>query len=80
MAVLLSSLKAPIVESSPLLTSVLVSNDGVNYQYGIMPGILMTMVGVAMLVWFIKFPQDPEAEKSSTQTVPAKPSQPVVSG
>ena len=80
MAVLLSSLKAPIVESSPLLTSVLVSNDGVNYQYGIMPGILMTMVGVAMLVWFIKFPQDPEAEKSSAQTVPAKPSQPVVSG
>ena len=80
MAVLLSTLKAPIVEASPLLTNVLVSSDGVNYQYGIVPGVLMTTVGIAMMVWFIKFPQGSKTETTASQPIVTKPTQTVISG
>lgn len=54
LAVLLSSVDTAVVENSAILRQLLFSTDGQSYQYGILPGILMSMVGVALVVWFIR--------------------------
>jgi sodium transport system permease protein len=54
LAVLLSSADAVVVENSPILGPLLFSADGQSYQYAIVPGILMSVVGVLLVVWFIR--------------------------
>lgn len=53
-AVLLSSANSTVVESSTILSRVLWTGDGQNYQYGIVPGILMTAIGVLLVIWFLR--------------------------
>ncbi len=59
LAVLLSKADASVVEHSPILARLLYSNDGQNFQYGIVPGILMSVVGVMLIVWFIRLDANP---------------------
>jgi sodium transport system permease protein len=54
MTVLLSSAKSSVVENSALLSRLLYSNDGQSYQYSIVAGILMSLIGVLLIVWFIR--------------------------
>ena len=56
LAVLLSGAKAQVIEPSPLLRHILVTENGVNYQYDCTAGLLMTALGVALLVWFCRLP------------------------
>jgi len=53
--VLLPRANASIVEGSPVLPWMLHSNDGTIWQYSILPGIAMTLVGVLLMVWFIRY-------------------------
>lgn len=66
LAVLLSKADAAAVGGSPLLQTVLYSTDGQHFQYSILPGILMTVVGVLMMVWFLKL--DPTETATSGQS------------
>jgi sodium transport system permease protein len=54
LAVLLSKADASVVEHSPFLGQLLYSSDGQNYQYGIVPGILMSIIGIMLIAWFIR--------------------------
>ena len=54
MTVLLSSAKSSVVEQSPVLSRLLYSTDGQSYQYAMVGGILMSIVGVMLIVWFIR--------------------------
>jgi sodium transport system permease protein len=54
MAVMLSQANARVIESSPILDSILTSSNGVNYQYALLPGLAMTVVGVLLLTWFLR--------------------------
>ncbi len=54
LAVLLSAADATVVENSPILGPLLFSADGQSYQYAIVPGILMSIIGVLLVVWFIR--------------------------
>ena len=56
LAVMLSLAKASVVETSPILSQILVTQDGVHYQYGIVPGIVMGMLGLSLMVWFLRLP------------------------
>lgn len=58
MAVLLSQANAKTIESSAVLETVLVSSNGINFQYAVIPGLLMTAMGVSLLVWFLRFNPD----------------------
>lgn len=59
LAVLLSKADATVVEHSPVLGQLLYSNDGQNYQYGVVPGILMSIIGVMLIIWFIRLDAKP---------------------
>jgi len=59
LAVLLSSAEASVVENSFVLDRVLHSSDGVNYQYAIAPGILMSIIGVLLIAWFLRLDSEP---------------------
>ncbi len=59
LAVLLSSAKGSVVENSAFLSQVLYTANGENYQYAIIPGILMSVVGVMLIVWFIRLDATP---------------------
>ena len=59
LAVLLSSAKATVVENSPVLSQVLYTANGENYQYAIIPGIIMSIVGVLLMVWFLRLDANP---------------------
>ena len=63
LAVLLSTAKSSVVNSSPILSKVLVTENGETYQYAVMPGILMGVVGIALLVWFVTLPSQTASEK-----------------
>ena len=54
MAVLLSKADSAVVETSPVLSLILFSNDGVNYQYSVIAGILMGVIGIALIAWFLR--------------------------
>ncbi len=56
LAVLLSQANPRVIENSPLLRQILFAEDGQHFQYGVVPGILMGVVGVALLVWFVRLP------------------------
>ena len=59
LAVLLSSAKGSVVENSAVLSQLLYTANGENYQYAIIPGILMSVVGVMLMVWFIRLDAKP---------------------
>ncbi len=61
LAVLLSSAESTVIENATILRTVLFTADGENYQYGILPGIAMTAIGIWLLVWIAKQPA-PERE------------------
>ncbi|MFK7767039.1 MAG: ABC transporter permease subunit/CPBP intramembrane protease [Mariniblastus sp.] len=54
LAVMLSKAEASVVEGSPILGKILFSDDGQLYQYGIFPGAMMSIVGVMLLLWFLR--------------------------
>ena len=58
--VLLPRVDAGVVDGSPLLPWILYSNDGVIWQYSVLPGIAMTLAGVLLMIWFIKNPASNE--------------------
>jgi len=63
LAVLLSKADATVVEQSPILSAILFSNDGVNYQYSVLAGILMGVVGITLIVWFLRLDtKSPESQ------------------
>lgn len=67
LAVMLSNAEARVVESSPWLSQILMTENGTTYQYGLPAGILMTVLGVLLLVWFVRLPaskagQQPRSE------------------
>ncbi len=65
LAVMLSKADATIVDGSPILGKLLYSTDGQHYQYGIMPGVLMTLVGVLLIVWFLRLDTPESAQTES---------------
>jgi len=67
LAVLLSSANSSVVGSSTILSRILYSSDGQNYQYGTLPGVLMTGIGIMLIFWFIRldWTSKTEAEESS---------------
>ena len=59
--VLLPRVDASVVDGSPVLPWILYTTDGTIWQYSILPGIVMTMFGVLLMIWFIKNPEkDPQ--------------------
>ena len=52
--VLLPRVDAATVEGSSLLPWILYTDGGTVWQYSIVPGIVMTLIGVLLLVWFLK--------------------------
>ena len=53
MTVLLSSAKAGVVEATSL-DLILTSTSGGMYQYSVLPGLFMTALGIALLVWMLR--------------------------
>ena len=53
MTVLLSSANARVVESTALKVF-LTSTDGRTYQYSVLPGLYMTVFGIALLIWMLR--------------------------
>ncbi len=67
MAVLLGHLNTGVVENSFLLRRVFDSVEGGGYQYNVSAGILMGLIGLALMVWFWELPK---MEKRQTTHVP----------
>lgn len=42
------------VDGSPVLPWILHTNDGTIWQYSVLPGIVMTLLGVLLVIWFLK--------------------------
>ena len=61
--VLISLMSASVYSESPLLRTVLTSSDGVAYQYSLVPGILMSVLGVLLLVWMFNGNQLPSKQE-----------------
>ena len=59
LAVLLSSAKGHVIENSFMLKQLLHTTNGQSYQYSIVPGILMTIVGVGLMAWFFRLDANP---------------------
>ena len=59
LAVLLSSAKSSVIGNSFVLSQVLHTDNGESYQYAIVPGILMSVIGVLLIVWFIRLDANP---------------------
>lgn len=68
--VLLPRVDAAAVDGSPVLPWILYTNDGTIWQYSILPGIVMTLFGVLLMVWFIKNPgRQPRQERQELDPV-----------
>ena len=65
--VLLPRVDATTIDGSPVLPWVLFSNDGAVWQYSVLPGIVMTLLGVLLLVWFVKNGNSSSLEESHQQ-------------
>jgi len=59
-SILLPRVDGAIVEGSPVLPWLLHTNDGTIWQYSILPGIGMSLMGALLMLWFIKYagPED----------------------
>ena len=64
---MLPRVDAGIVEGSPALPWILYSKDGAIWQYSVLPGIAMTLVGVLLMTWFIKNPAKLNEQQSNEQ-------------
>ena len=71
LAVLLSKADASVVDNSHLLGMLLFTNDGVNYQYSVFAGILMGVVGIALIVWFLRLDSKSEANNEGQSRIRA---------
>jgi sodium transport system permease protein len=60
LAVLLSQADSSVIQPSPFLSRILYSSDGLSYQYGLIPGALMTIAGVGLTIWFLRMKSNPE--------------------
>jgi len=58
LAVLMSSAKPVIVEHSPILQMFLFSENGSTYQYAIIPGVAMAIIGGLLIVWFLRLKEE----------------------
>ena len=63
-SVLMSMVDAGTMQQYPLLGAFLEPTEAGVYQYGILPGILMAVVGVLILIWFWKagVEEDPRSQ------------------
>lgn len=68
LAILVSQANTQFVESSPLLQQILVSENGTAYQYSFPAGLIMTVLGVGLIVWFLRLPRN-EVTTASHQFV-----------
>lgn len=55
LTVMLGIAPADTIKGSHLLSQILYTNDGVTYQYGLVPGIVMSLIGLALIAWFLRF-------------------------
>ena len=62
--VLLPKVDGMIVEGSPVLPWVLYSNDGTIWQYSIVPGVAMTLCGVLLMTWFVRYAKSPTEDSA----------------
>ncbi len=69
LAVLLTRAEASVIDHSPLLSRLLYSSDGASYQYSILPGILMSVVGVMLIVWFVRLDAAPLNRSSANSWI-----------
>ena len=67
LTVMLGMVPAETITSSHLLSQILYTNDGVTFQYGIVPGIVMSIIGLALIAWFLRFDHSTAAARSSRQ-------------
>ena len=72
--VLLPRIDAATVDGSPVLPWILYTNDGIIWQYSIVPGIAMSLLAALLLMWFIKQPApEPELQLPQETTPVLKP-------
>lgn len=69
LAVLLSSANQTVVQQSSILRQVLYSSDGQSYQYAVLPGILMSIIGVALIVWFVRLTPNTKSAGTDNPTL-----------
>lgn len=74
--VLLPRIDTSTVDGSPVLPWILYTTDGSIWQYSILPGIVMTVFGVLLMIWFIK---NPEQERQSPRHTNSPALQPAMS-
>jgi sodium transport system permease protein len=77
LSVILSRTRTATVEASPILKQLLYSSDGTSYQYSLLTGILLSLIGVALIVWFLKLetnkePSPPDGLLDLSLAVPKK--------
>jgi len=58
---------AETIKSSHFLSQILHTNDGVHFQYGIVPGIIMSVIGLALIAWFLGFDHSTAATGNARQ-------------
>ena len=67
LTVMLGIVPPETINASPLLSQILYTNDGVTFQYGVVPGIVMSVIGIALIVWFLRFDHSTGAVRESRQ-------------
>ena len=67
LSVLLSQANASVIEPSPILSAILVSTDGIHYQYSVVAGVVMTCLGLLVLGWFLRL-TDWRVEESASES------------
>ncbi len=55
------------IHASPLLSQILYTNDGATFQYSLVPGIIMSLIGIALIAWFLRFDHSTQASANSRQ-------------
>ena len=64
--VMLPRVDAATVESSPLLSRILYTSDGSIYQYSLLPGIAMTLMGILLVLWFLRGRSSVDCQRQSS--------------
>lgn len=65
----ISMISPSAIVNSPLLSQVLKSEDGTHFQYALVPGILMSVIGVMLVVWFLRFSHEvPNPDTVATES------------
>ena len=68
--VLLPRIDAATVDGSPVLPWMLYTNDGTIWQYSILPGIVMALLGTLLMMWFIRNPARKLEKLRQEETAP----------